>query len=291
MTKARAIYQLKMTLVGVTPPIVRRFQVWEDTHLGQLHRYLQVLMNWQGYHLHQFVAQGRTYAVPDPEEPQEHALDEKKGRLSRLLKTVGSQIEYHYDFGDGWEHDIYLEAILIPEPGFSYPRCISAERNSPPEDCGGPIGYMEFVEALSNRMHPMHKQYREWLSPFDAEFCSIDILDGRLKAAAASRRVPQFEPVYVSPFTKKRQHDRTVEIDLTEHERDLIVNHTLADESLIQNLKQSRKAAARKYRFRWEELDDLAGIVQAESESTRNRKLQAEWQKIYGKMTSALDAR
>lgn len=45
--------------------------------------------------------------------------------------------QYVYDFGDYWQHDVLLEAVLQPAPGRKYPRCIAGERSCPPEDVGG----------------------------------------------------------------------------------------------------------------------------------------------------------
>jgi hypothetical protein len=74
------------------------------------------------------------------------------------------------DFGDGWEHEILLEGILLREPKTKYPRCTDGERACPPEDCGGPPGYAHMLEALRNPRHPEHAHYKEWIGDaFDPE--------------------------------------------------------------------------------------------------------------------------
>ena len=50
-------------------------------------------------------------------------------------------MDYSYDFGDGWVHEIQLEKILPREKDTSYPLCIDGKRACPPEDCGGVWGY------------------------------------------------------------------------------------------------------------------------------------------------------
>jgi hypothetical protein len=48
------IYQLKITLDGIKPPIWCRIQVRGDISLFKLHKIIQVAMGWEDYHLHQF---------------------------------------------------------------------------------------------------------------------------------------------------------------------------------------------------------------------------------------------
>jgi hypothetical protein len=66
MAKSRALYQLKVTLQDIQPVIWRRLQVWEDATLAQLHDVLQVVMNWQDYHLHEFTIGRRLFRFPIP---------------------------------------------------------------------------------------------------------------------------------------------------------------------------------------------------------------------------------
>lgn len=42
--------------------------MWEDPTLAQLHTILQIVMEWEDYHLHEFVIGWRLYRVPDPDD-------------------------------------------------------------------------------------------------------------------------------------------------------------------------------------------------------------------------------
>src|SRR5438105_3823682 len=64
---SRRVYQIKITLEGAKPPIWRRLLVPSSLTLGALHDILQISMGWTDSHLHQFVAGGTFYGVPDPE--------------------------------------------------------------------------------------------------------------------------------------------------------------------------------------------------------------------------------
>lgn len=37
------------------------------------------------------------------------------------------------------------------------------ERAAPPEDAGGPLGFVDVMEALKNRGHPQHEEIRNWV--------------------------------------------------------------------------------------------------------------------------------
>ena len=58
---------------------------------------------------------------------------------------------------------IEVEEVLPPEPKAKYPRCVEGKRACPPEDCGGPWGYPEFLEAIQNPKHEEHEEMLEWL--------------------------------------------------------------------------------------------------------------------------------
>ena len=130
--KQAEIYQLKITLKYIRPPIWRRVQVPSDIILARLHRIIQVAMGWYDSHLHQFIVGEKYYGVPSIDEFSELELkDERRARLKEVLSKPKKKIVYEYDFGDGWEHEILLEKILQPELGVRYPRCIGGARSCP----------------------------------------------------------------------------------------------------------------------------------------------------------------
>ncbi len=146
------VHRLKVTLRHVKPPVWRRIEVGSAVTLGDLVRVLEAAMGWWGYHLHSFTVAGREYGVPDPDW-QPDFIDEADHRLGQVLPVAGSKMRWDYDFGDGWEHDVLVEAIRPAEPGVDYPVCIKGRRACPPEDCGGPWGYSDLLEALADPYH------------------------------------------------------------------------------------------------------------------------------------------
>lgn len=192
--KTRAVFQLHVRLRDIDPAIWRRIQVWEDTKLPQLHRIFQMLFNWEAYHLHEFAVERRVYGVPDPDDGGK-VLNEFGVPLNRLASRVGDTFVYSYDFGAGWQHDVLLEAMLLPEPEALYPRCLEGARNGPPEDSGGPFGYMDYLAALSNPKHKEHKDMLAWRGPFDGEEFPLARINALLQRSfhrrPAAKRAPK----------------------------------------------------------------------------------------------------
>src|SRR3981081_2766213 len=88
-----AIYQFKVTLIGITPPIWRRVQVTGDYTLAQLHRVLQVVMGWENYHLYMFRIGSKKYGPPDPDGIDELGLvDAKLNNLAPEVARVGATL-------------------------------------------------------------------------------------------------------------------------------------------------------------------------------------------------------
>jgi hypothetical protein len=166
--EADVVYQLKIALKYIKPPVWRRVQV-KDCTLAKLHDVIQTCMGWDGYHLHAFEIAGEQYAEPDPDGMME-VRNESRLALSQVVARGIKKFTYTYDFGDNWEHTIQVEKTLGAEAGARYPRCIAGKRACPPEDCGGPWGYGDFLEAISNPQHEEHKEMLEWVGgEFDPE--------------------------------------------------------------------------------------------------------------------------
>lgn len=301
--KNRAVYQLKVTLRNIHPPIWRRIQVWEDVTLAQLHRVLQMVMGWEGVHLHEFRIGRKTYGVPDPDDERK-IIDVRRTRIHDVIPQVGTEFEYVYDLGDNWQHDLLLEAILQPAADTLYPRCIAGERNCPPEDVGGPGGYEDYLEAMADSEHEEHEDMIGWRGPFDPEAFSVEKINRQLekkfrpvrqKALPATSHsasllqtllsgsaVPRKERIRIKP-------QETVPVELNERERELI-QRTFADDDLTGRLRVVPKPGERPvFRFTLDDLDELAGFVASEANHAKNRKLQKEWAYLYKRIEAVLE--
>lgn len=182
---ATTVYRFRIELLETDPTIWRRIET-RDVTLKQLHGLIQEAMGWKNSHLHQFRIADRRYADPRALDDAD-VIDTGRTRVSDLVKTHGVklQMEYEYDFGDGWLHQVDLEQVVEPKPGIKYPRCLEGACACPPEDVGGVYGFADFVEAITDPAHSEYADYLEWYGPFDpSEF----------DAAKATRRMRKIFP-------------------------------------------------------------------------------------------------
>ena len=127
--------QLKVTLHDVRPLVWRRLLVPGRLTFDGLHPLLQAALGWEGYHLHAFSVYSDIAG---------------QTKLTAVLRQAGDGVTYLYDFGDGWEHQVALERIRsAPKDGKA--RVLAGARSCPPEDSGGPQGYLYALAQRKNR--------------------------------------------------------------------------------------------------------------------------------------------
>lgn len=179
------LLQLRVALAEIEPPIWRVLRVRDAYTLHQLHRVLQLAFGWLDYHLYMFEVNGRRF-----EEPLEDAEDEDSTavHLRDLALRKGSRLTYTYDFGDNWVHEIVVQGAYVPtrlDGDLPLPVLVGGERAGPPEDCGGPYGYADMLQALADPDHPEHQSYRMWAGDYDPEPFDLRTARNNLTLAAA----------------------------------------------------------------------------------------------------------
>ncbi|WP_435952421.1 plasmid pRiA4b ORF-3 family protein [Dryocola sp. BD626] len=180
-----SFYLLKITLLETNPKVWRRFVVPSTITLDRLHDVIQIVMGWQESHLHEFVFKKAHYT----ENPEYGTKDQNEAfvRLNELLKRSGNTLQYVYDFGDDWRHEIVLEDKNYPQDDPTMPVfCTAGLMACPPEDSGGALGYNTLLEVLSDPDHEMHEETLEWIG-----------LDGA-SAEEFSESISHFEPAEVN---------------------------------------------------------------------------------------------
>ena len=73
------------------------------------------------------------------------------------------------------------------------PACLAGKGACPPEDCGGPWGYADLKQALTDPRHEEHESMLDWLAldsaeHFDAAACDLAEINEALGLTLATRR-------------------------------------------------------------------------------------------------------
>lgn len=157
--------QFKIQLKNVTKPTVwRRVIVPETFTFHDLHMVIQSVFPWDNYHLYMFSPKGygSKPIISLPSEGwEETQMNAKRTLLSMFFFEKKQSFTYIYDFGDDWTHHIILEKIL--SNAVLFPMCTDGKGTCPPEDCGGPWGYQNLRETLSDPANEEYEEMKEWL--------------------------------------------------------------------------------------------------------------------------------
>ncbi|HSW96368.1 MAG TPA: plasmid pRiA4b ORF-3 family protein [Candidatus Saccharimonadales bacterium] len=169
----KTIFQFKVTIKGITPPVWRRILIPSEATFYELHIAIQDSFAWEDYHLHEFYI-GPAWdnnvpriCLPYPDDlnlfDEKEPYNEGETLLSAFFSEKQSKATYVYDLGDSWEHTILLEKTLPFNQTAAYPQVISGKRAGPWEDSGGPCGYQEKIEILKNKNHEYYQEIADLL--------------------------------------------------------------------------------------------------------------------------------
>lgn len=182
----REAVQLLVTLKLSKGNVWRRLVVPLHLTFKQLHKVLQTAFDWKNYHLHEFyIYDGQSQQKKLPMKLSDFHGEEQRPilnivcneetlsyrddiptvlkheiKLSKYLPEF-KKLEYIYDFGDDWSHDIEVESF-ISNYNKNYPVCKDGDGRTPPEDVGGKDGYEMFLAIISDETHPNHQQMMKW---------------------------------------------------------------------------------------------------------------------------------
>lgn len=190
--RPRAVYEIRVELDDVQPMVWRSFRCPADATLRDLHYVLQIVMGWTTSHLHAFQHDGDRYTEPGPDFEMGGAdIDTDDVTVGELLRRVGDDLAYDYDFGDGWSHTVSLTAIHHDDGPELW--CLDGAQACPPEDCGGPMGYARLLGILAKPKHPEHRDMRAWLEPeypdgFNPAAFDLDLINEQFAEGLAGVR-------------------------------------------------------------------------------------------------------
>jgi hypothetical protein len=198
-----------MVLDGTKPPIWRRILIDDSFTFADLHSVIQILMNWENCHLHDFDLGDDIKLMSDHDSLLDFKrnpigsykyFDATRVPLKNHLKKEGQTFLYTYDFGDNWGIVIKVEAIVPKQPNDKRVCCLAGKRNAPPEDSGGVWGYADALKCLKSKKGRSYEELREWYGEdFDPEHFNLQEMKAALDPynitkKVSARRVWQLDP-------------------------------------------------------------------------------------------------
>jgi len=203
---AAGVVQVKVWLLGISPMVWRRLLVPDTCTLRELHGIIQVAMGWEGIHLYQFCLRSRRYGS------WEVSASSPDVTLAALKLRRGARFTYEYDLNIPWRHEVRIEeSRLDAEPGKALPRCTAGDGACPPEDCGGPRGYLAGLDGASSwdaleDLHTMADILREVLLENRPEVLRDE--DKRWQLENAVERAKARERARGCPFVQRSVNAR-----------------------------------------------------------------------------------
>lgn len=192
--KLENVYQFHILLEGTKPQVWRRIQVPENYTMWDLHVAIQDAMGWSDCHLHEFRTiekrPGKVVRIGIPDDygyGNEAMAGWEQNIDDWFLLEKQPMMNYEYDFGDGWDHKIILEKIIVKTKGTKYPSCIDGKNACPFEDSGGIYGFYNKIDILKNPEHERYDEVKDWmgdevnLTDFDCKNVVFDNPKKRLK--------------------------------------------------------------------------------------------------------------
>lgn len=205
---SQPIYQFYAELKDYDPKIWRRFQVPGNITMSKLGYILMTMYEMQANHLFCLTVPIRDNVKLDqpladigsvfPDQDWRFEIDNEElfpgdgGKSfdaatykmrSVLQGCPGEKLTLEYDYGDGWEVEATLEAILEDKelPGRELPRVIAGEGYGIIEDCGGVGGLEQLAEAFRRKSGEEYEAYREWLGRDELDLAAFDLADMNLR--------------------------------------------------------------------------------------------------------------
>ena len=162
-------YYMRIKLNGIDTKIWREIKVPSNLRLDVFAEVLQDAMGWEHEHLYQFVRGYDYYADRATVEDdfgfgRMCGYDMSKYTVGDIFSEKGKRVRFEYDFGDSWEHDVWMKSSRDYEkkekPSITFVKGAGA---CPPEDCGGVYGYVELLQLRQKKKLSKNDRERlEW---------------------------------------------------------------------------------------------------------------------------------
>lgn len=175
-------YHIRIKLNNAPLPIWRELKIPSNITLEVFSLILMMAMGWENRHLHMFkkgdIRYKNTACINEDMNMGFCGIgfksieDTNEYSVAQLLKEKGDRMKFVYDFGDNWEHDIWLKGIREYAPQ-EVPDVIVVKGKSacPPEDCGGIWGYEDLLRIhAKKRRTKEEKELLKWFQMYDSDY-------------------------------------------------------------------------------------------------------------------------
>lgn len=177
-------YHVRIKLNNIDIKIWREVKVPSNITLQALAELLLEVMGWTMEHLYGFRYKGESYCSKEQMEDSMFPSQDKdftNFTLSDLLTEKGVRMKLDYDYGDSWEHDVWVKGIREYDKGEKPSiTLVAGHGECPPENCGGVWGYADLLELTHKKKLTKEERERlEWYemdsrSGFDPEYFDIE---------------------------------------------------------------------------------------------------------------------
>src|SRR5712671_213419 len=252
--KVAGMFQFKITLQDVKPAVWRRIQTPTGYSFWDLHVAIQDVMGWRDAHLHEFrVAEPKTgemvaIGIPDDGDfGDEHEVAQSWERsIADYFSMENPAGSYVYDFGDDWNHEIILEEAATGDRSVKSPVFVDGKGTCPPEDCGGPFGYAEFLRAIKKPGSPRGSELLEWVggafdpNAFDGSKVEFDDPMGRWNWSFRDSVLLENELRSVMAVPRKCDRQGRVPYRIPRTQHHMILNHaTGLDDAILEQINKA----------------------------------------------------
>jgi len=169
---AAEVWRTMQICIGGTD-VWRRVLVPREWDLADLHKLIQITLDWNNTYPHRFFFEGSGKSGLD-------VLNDKM----KILEICDQGIsELQYEYGSKWNIKVIFLSPYQPEKK-GIIRCVAGEGAAPPENIGGPLRFRKILNAIEGGSE-MEKQtaLRELGGEFDPDLFDIDECNRKIEAA------------------------------------------------------------------------------------------------------------
>ena len=161
--KSEREFHIRIKLNDAPVKIWRELLVPSNITLEMLAFVLIDAMGWGHEHLYHFIGKNNTFYENSAQLREsvgsfmaffarsQHRNSEKTS-LEMVLQPKGERLQFEYDFGDSWNHDLWVKGAREYAPGEEpVIKLLKGQGECPPEDCGGVWGYADLLELIKKK--------------------------------------------------------------------------------------------------------------------------------------------